>query len=213
MRNFPTSPAWYEVPQASSSDAPQPARIDLEPLQIGVVVLEQQTAAQGVGDGARLLVDLLEHEVRVAALLGLGGVPGDGARLPIARLPLDVGDHRLAGGDRHDVPFVEEDHLAGVLEDAPARRRPGRSPPCRGPAPAAKRSWRRPARPGACRRSPPARRRRAPGARPVAALRPASARPPAAPRRPGGRRSRCRSRTRTSARPPPGAPAATGNSR
>ncbi len=61
-------------------DAPQPARIDLEPFEVGVMRLEQEPAAQRVGDGARLLVDLLEHEVRVAALLGLRRVPGDRAR-------------------------------------------------------------------------------------------------------------------------------------
>ena len=36
-----------------------------------------EPAAQGVGDRGRLLGDLLEHEVRVAALLGGGGVPVD----------------------------------------------------------------------------------------------------------------------------------------
>jgi len=33
--------------------------------------------AQGVGGGARLLVDLLQHEVPVPALLGQDGIPGD----------------------------------------------------------------------------------------------------------------------------------------
>ena len=93
-------PGVVRRPAGDQHDAPQTARIDLEPLEIGVVRLQQEPAAQGVGDGARLLVDLLEHEVRIAALLRLRGVPGDRARQPLERLPLDVGDHRLAGGHR-----------------------------------------------------------------------------------------------------------------
>ena len=42
-------------------------------------------AEQGVGDGVRLLVDLLGHEGRVAALLGGRGVPVDVVVLALGR--------------------------------------------------------------------------------------------------------------------------------
>ena len=207
------APAWYEVPQASSSTRRSPRGSSSKPLQIGVAGLEQQAPAQGVGDGPRLLVDLLEHEVRVAALLGLRGVPVDGARLPLARLPLDVGDHRLAGGDRHHVPFVEEDHLAGVLEDGGHVGCQEGLPLAEPHAPAARHSWRRRARPGACRRRPPARRRRAPAQRPPQAFTSVGA-----PRQQRlvnqvGRRSRCRSPKQICARPPPARARSAGSSR
>jgi hypothetical protein len=62
-------------PARQQHHAPQAARVDLEPVQIGVVLLEQQARRKRVGDGARLLVDLLEHEVRVAALLSAAPRP------------------------------------------------------------------------------------------------------------------------------------------
>ena len=42
-----------------------------------VAGVEGDAAEDGVADGAGLLVDLLEHEVLVAGLFGLDGVPGD----------------------------------------------------------------------------------------------------------------------------------------
>ncbi len=45
-----------------------------------VPLAEVHAAAQRVFDGTRLLVDLLEHEVLVAALLGLGRRPVDALR-------------------------------------------------------------------------------------------------------------------------------------
>ena len=67
-------------PAGEQHHPPQVLHVDLEPLQVGVVGFEPQPGPQRVGDGARLLVDLLEHEVRVAALLRLRRVPGDGLR-------------------------------------------------------------------------------------------------------------------------------------
>lgn len=60
-------------------------------------------AQQGVGDRLRLLGDLLEHEVVVAALLGGGGVPVD------VVLP-DVGGRPVEVRHRHRVP-AQLDHL------------------------------------------------------------------------------------------------------
>ena len=51
-----------------------------------------EPAEQRVGDRLRLLVDLLEHEVVVAALLGGRGVPVDVEVLADGGLPGEVGD-------------------------------------------------------------------------------------------------------------------------
>ena len=42
--------------------------------------------AQGVPDGLRLVVDLFQHEVGVAALLRRGHIPGDMEHVPVQRL-------------------------------------------------------------------------------------------------------------------------------
>ena len=49
-------------------------------------------AEQGVGDGVRLVVDLLLHEGRVAALLGGGGVPVDVVGLALGRRAVEADD-------------------------------------------------------------------------------------------------------------------------
>ena len=53
--------------------------------------IERDAAQRGVADGARLLKDLLEHEVLVAALFRLDGVPQDA---------LSRGGRRIAVEDR-----------------------------------------------------------------------------------------------------------------
>ena len=74
-------------------------------------------AEQGVRDGVRLLVDLLGHEARVAALLGGRGVPGDLVMLAVHRRPVEVGDLDRARGDRHDLVLAELDGVAGVPDE------------------------------------------------------------------------------------------------
>ncbi len=103
--------------------AAQLLRVDVEAFQIGVAGLEAQARAQRVGDRARLLVDLLEHEVRVAALFRLRRVPGDGLRRAGDRVALDVGDLRAGGGDLRDVSFIQKHDFARVLEEGGHVRR------------------------------------------------------------------------------------------
>src|SRR5512146_620565 len=67
------------------------SKAEVDALDGDARVLEQQAPAQRVGDGARLLVDLLEHEVLVAGLLGHHRAPGDGLGLAhdVAALQVD----------------------------------------------------------------------------------------------------------------------------
>ena len=58
---------------------------DADLLADDVALGEIDAPAQRVLDGARLLVDLLEHEVLVAALLGLGRRPVDALRRALDR--------------------------------------------------------------------------------------------------------------------------------
>ena len=78
-------------------------------------------AQQSVGDGGRLLGDLLEHEVLVATLFGGRGVPVDvkdavvGRR--INRIALKVGDAVAVRGNHNGLVLAELDSLAGVLDE------------------------------------------------------------------------------------------------
>ena len=69
-------------------------------------------------------MDLLEHEVLVAALLGHLGRPGDRRDRSIDRPPGDVGDRHPARAQVGDVALLEEDDLVGVGEDRHVHPRP-----------------------------------------------------------------------------------------
>ena len=66
-------------------------RVEADPL-----VLEVHPAGEGVLQGLRLLVDLLEHEVLVAALLDLDGIPVQALHRPLGRLAVGVLDSSRA---------------------------------------------------------------------------------------------------------------------
>ena len=74
-------------------------------------------AEQRVRDRLRLVGDLLEHEVRVAALLGGGGVPVDVVRPALGRRAVEVGDRHAVPGDRHDLVLAELDRVARVRDE------------------------------------------------------------------------------------------------
>ncbi len=80
--------------------------------------VERDAAKGGVADGAGLLVDLLEHEVLVAGLLGLDGVPGDALRMEGVGFAAEVGEDDAGGGEGGDFAVLEEVDGAGVVEDA-----------------------------------------------------------------------------------------------
>ena len=66
--------------------------------------LRAEPAEQGVGDRLRLLGDLLEHELVVAALLGGRGVPVDGVGLRLDGGAGEVGDRDARGRGRSRRP-------------------------------------------------------------------------------------------------------------
>ena len=80
----------------------------------------------GVADGAGLLVDFLEHEVLVAGLFGLDGVPGDALDFEREGRAVEVGEGDAGEGEDGDFAVGEEMDVAGVVEDAWERQRRGR---------------------------------------------------------------------------------------
>ena len=116
---MPTRPAWRAVPQAviqmRSSERAKPGR-EVHLVE-GHHPAVEEAPGQGLGDRLGLLVDLLEHEVGVAAPLRLIGVPGDLQQVALHRAAVDGLQAGAAGGDVDDLPVVHHHDVPGVVED------------------------------------------------------------------------------------------------
>ena len=79
-------------------------------------ILERDAAAKRVRQRARLIVNLFEHEMRIAALLCRYGVPGNFFDRPLDGFALAV--EQAIGAERHFADFAvfEKCHLARVVE-------------------------------------------------------------------------------------------------
>jgi hypothetical protein len=73
-----------------------------------------EPAEQRLADGLRLLVDLLEHEVLVALLLGRVDVPADRVAVRFGGGAVDVDDLDAVGADAGDLAVEERGDVAGV---------------------------------------------------------------------------------------------------
>ena len=93
-------------------------RIEVDVGQHDVAGLGRDATAERVGDRARLLVDLLEHEVAVAALLRHDRDPtGSACGSRWTGSPSRVRDlHAVRGHHRH-LAVLEDHHVARVGED------------------------------------------------------------------------------------------------
>ena len=79
--------------------------------------LRSHAAREGVEDRPRLLVDLLQHEVAVAAFLRHRRGPVDPLRSVFPWFAREVGDPQPRRRGDHHLPVIEEDHIAGVCQE------------------------------------------------------------------------------------------------
>ena len=98
-------------------DGPGRRGVEVDVGQQDVAGLQRDAAAEGVGDRARLLVHLLEHEVPVAALLGHDRIPEDPHRLALHGLVVDRAQLDGARGDHRDLVVLQDHDVAGVGQD------------------------------------------------------------------------------------------------
>ena len=77
----------------------------------------RDAAEESVADGARLLENLLLHEMLVAALFGHDGVPGDVMRGAIDGAAIVIHHAHAILREDGDIAVGEEEHLAGVFEE------------------------------------------------------------------------------------------------
>ena len=80
-------------------------------------VLADGAVGDRLGERVRLLVDLLEHERLVAALLGGLLVPVHDRHLPLDDLALGREDRRGARLDHHDLAVLDVHDAAGLTEE------------------------------------------------------------------------------------------------
>ena len=90
---------------------------DLHLVEEDLAGIERNPPQGGVADGARLLVDFLEHEMLEAALLRHDGVPGDVLHLARDGLAVEVGELHARGRDHGQVAVGQEEQVARVIED------------------------------------------------------------------------------------------------
>src|SRR5438552_1539069 len=98
-------------------DGPHRGRIDVQVGQDDRTGLRGDPASEGIGDGPRLLVDLLEHEVPVATLLGHDRIPHDSDRLALHRLIVERREHHAAGRDDGHPTVLEDHDVARLAQD------------------------------------------------------------------------------------------------
>ena len=107
-------------------DAREPAQLlpgEVQIRQEAVPGLGRDPAAEGIGDRAGLLVDLLEHEVAVPALLGHDRVPRDVRHRPLHRPAGErLEPNALPGHDGH-LAVLENQDVARVRQDGGDVRR------------------------------------------------------------------------------------------
>ena len=73
--------------------------------------------AQGVPDGLRLVVDLLEHEVREPALLRRRDVPGHLEHVPVQGPPVQCRQRDPVRRDAREVAVFQDEHAARLPHD------------------------------------------------------------------------------------------------
>ena len=71
--------------------------------------------ADGVPQGPGLLVNLLQHEVGVAAPLRVRELPGDFLRLFLHLFSQGVVKRHTTGREDRHIPLIQVGHLAGIL--------------------------------------------------------------------------------------------------
>ena len=92
--------------------------VDLHLAEIDFARVERNAAQRSVGNGARLLPDLLQHEVLVAALFRLDGIPENARDVAMDGLAVEIGKlHSRQRQDGH-VPVGKKINVAGVMKDA-----------------------------------------------------------------------------------------------
>ena len=80
-------------------------------------VVQRDAAFYRLAHGARLLVNLFEHEVFEAALFGFDRIPGDALHRRLDFIAREIGDPDCVLRHHSNLAVAEKENVAGVLED------------------------------------------------------------------------------------------------
>ena len=103
-------------------DRPERGGVQMHLFEEHPARLRRGSAEHGLADRPRLLVDFLQHEMRVARLLRHHRIPGDVSRRLGDRPAAEVRKHDACPRHNRDLAIVQEGHVARVFEK---RRRVG----------------------------------------------------------------------------------------
>ena len=92
-------------------------RRDIHLVEEDAPRLLADTSERRIPHGARLLVNFLEHEVLVAALLRHDGIPQDVRHRAVHRTAVEIAQPNAVAGEHGHVAVGEEEHVARVPED------------------------------------------------------------------------------------------------
>ena len=79
--------------------------------------VERDAALYGFTDGARLLVNLFEHEVLEAALFRLDRIPGDPLHLRLYLIAGEIGDAHSVFAQYRNFAVAEKENIASVFQN------------------------------------------------------------------------------------------------
>ncbi len=115
LRGVPTGAAGGDVDAGGGG---QLLVGDLHLAQVHFAGIKRDASQRGVGNGARLLPDFLEHEVLVAALFCLDGVPRNSCDIAVDGVAVEVGEFDAGQGEDGHVAIGQEVDVARVVEHA-----------------------------------------------------------------------------------------------
>ena len=99
------------------SDGGELAGRDLHLVEKHPAAFAADSSQSGITNGARLLKDLLEHEVFVATLLGHHRIPENMLHRPVDAVSLEVSHTHTVRRQDGDVAVIQEKDVASVVQD------------------------------------------------------------------------------------------------
>ena len=114
QRGVPAGPAGHDPDLAEFLEL---FRRDIHLVEEDAARFLSDPAQGGVPHRARLLVNLFEHEMLVAALFRHDRVPQNVRHLPVNRPAVEIAEAHAFGREHRHVPVAQEKHVARIAQD------------------------------------------------------------------------------------------------
>ena len=111
---MPTGAAGYDVDFSYGTEF---RLADLHFVEENATGIEGDASQRSFADGARLLIDFLEHEVLEAGLLRHNGIPGHMLYWALDGFPVEIRELHACGCDHGEVAIRQKENIARVVEN------------------------------------------------------------------------------------------------